>query len=233
MRTVLITGGSRGIGAATARLFAAQGDRVFINYQKDEANAKTLCEEIGATALKGDVASPADVDRMFQSMPGIDVLVNNAGFAQFQFFDALTDEDWQRMLAVTLSGAFYCIRRALPHMIHQKSGAIVNVSSIWGLTGAACEVAYSAAKAGLIGMTKALAKEVGPSGIRVNCVAPGVIDTVMNQSLTTETLEQLCSDTPLGRLGTPKDIAETILFLCKEDSFFTGQVLSPNGGLVI
>ena len=146
MRTVLITGGSRGIGAATARLFAAQGDRVFINYQKDEANAKTLCEEIGATALKGDVASPADVDRMFQSMPGIDVLVNNAGFAQFQFFDALTDEDWQRMLAVTLSGAFYCIRRALPHMIHQKSGAIVNVSSIWGLTGAACEVAYSAAK---------------------------------------------------------------------------------------
>ena len=112
MRTVLITGGSRGIGAATARLFAAQGDRVFINYQKDEANAKTLCKEIGATALKGDVASPADVDRMFQSMPGIDVLVNNAGFAQFQFFDALTDEDWQRMLAVTLSGAFYCIRRA-------------------------------------------------------------------------------------------------------------------------
>lgn len=233
MRTVLITGGSRGIGAATARLFAAQGDRVFINYQKDEANAKTLCEEIGATALKGDVASPADVDRMFQSMPGIDVLVNNAGFAQFQFFDALTDEDWQRMLAVTLSGAFYCTRRALPHMIHQKSGAIVNVSSIWGLTGAACEVAYSAAKAGLIGMTKALAKEVGPSGIRVNCVAPGVIDTVMNQSLTADTLEQLCSDTPLGRLGTPEDVAETILFLCKEDSFFTGQVLSPNGGLVI
>ena len=137
------------------------------------------------------------------------------------------------MLAVTLSGAFYCIRHALPHMIHQKSGAIVNVSSIWGLTGAACEVAYSAAKAGLIGMTKALAKEVGPSGIRVNCVAPGVIDTVMNQSLTAETLEQLCSDTPLGRLGTPEDVAETILFLCKADSFFTGQVLSPNGGLVI
>ena len=137
------------------------------------------------------------------------------------------------MLQVTLSGAFYCIREALPAMIHQKSGSIINISSMWGICGASCEVAYSTAKAGLIGMTKALAKEVGPSGISVNCVAPGAIATDMSQALTEETIHALCQETPLGRLGTAEEIANTVLFLAKGEHFITGQVISPNGGLVI
>ncbi len=233
MRNVLITGASRGIGAATARLFAQMGDKVYINYRTEEKSALRLAEEIHGVALCADVADPFQVAQMFEQLPGIDVLVNNAGFSQFAFFDTLSHQDWQRMIDVTLSGAFYCIQGVLPHMIHQKRGAIVNVSSIWGITGAACEVAYSTAKAGLIGMTRALAKEVGPSGISVNCVAPGVIDTSMNQTLTEETLSQLKEETPLGRLGTPEEVADSIYFLAKPDSFITGQILSPNGGLVI
>ncbi len=233
MRNVLITGASRGIGAATARLFAQMGDKVYINYRTEKEAAQRLAAEIGGVALCADVANPLQVEVMLNQLPGIDVLVNNAGFSQFAFFDTLSHEDWQRMLDVTLSGAFYCIQGVLPHMIHQKKGAIINVSSIWGITGAACEVAYSTAKAGLIGMTRALAKEVGPSGISVNCVAPGVIDTAMNQTLSEETLAELREETPLGRLGTPEEIADSIYFLAKPDSFITGQVLSPNGGLVI
>ncbi len=233
MKHVLITGASRGIGAETARLFAQKGYNVTLNYRTEQAAAEKLAKEIGATPFQADVADSSQVAYMLEQIPNVDILINNAGFAQFGFFDSLSDEDWKRMLDVTLSGAFYCTRGVLPHMIHQKSGAIVNVSSIWGLVGSACEVAYSTAKAGLIGMTKALAKEVGPSGIRVNCVAPGVIDTQMNANLDIETIEQLKEETPLGRLGTPKEIAETILFLSDSNSFITGQILSPNGGLVI
>ena len=233
MKHVLITGASRGIGAATARLFAKKGYRVTLNYRTEQEAAELLANEIGGIAIRADVADSAQVAEMLQQIPGVDILINNAGFAQFGFFDSLSDEDWKRMMDVTLSGAFYCSRGVLPHMIHQKSGAIVNISSIWGLTGAACEVAYSTAKAGLIGMTRALAKEVGPSGIRVNCVAPGVIDTQMNANLDTDTIEHLKEETPLGRLGTPKEVAEAILFLSDTDGFITGQVLSPNGGLVI
>ncbi len=233
MKHVLITGASRGIGAETARLFAQKGYSVTLNYRTEQEAAEKLAKEIGATAFQADVADSAQVAEMLNQIPGVDILINNAGFAQFGFFDALSDDDWKRMMDVTLSGAFYCTRGVLPHMIHQKSGAIVNVSSIWGLTGSACEVAYSTAKAGLIGMTKALAKEVGPSGIRVNCVAPGVIDTRMNSTLDAETMEQLKEDTPLGRLGTPREIAEAIFFLSDPDGFITGQVLSPNGGLII
>ncbi|MBQ2614593.1 MAG: SDR family oxidoreductase [Clostridia bacterium] len=233
MRTVLITGGSRGIGAATARAFAQNGDRVIINYQSSHQLANSLAEELGGIAICADVSDKAQVQAMLAQIGEVDVLVNNAGFAQFAMFDALSDEDWQRMLGVTLSGAFYCIQGVLPHMIHQKSGAIINVSSIWGITGSACEVAYSTAKAGLIGMTKALAKEVGPSGISVNCVAPGVIDTDMNACLGDDILKQLAEETPLGRIGTPEEVAKTILFLAEGGHFITGQVLSPNGGLVI
>ncbi len=233
MKHVLITGASRGIGAATARLFAQKGYRVTLNYRTEQEAAEQLAREIDGIAIRADVADSAQVAQMLEMIPGVDILVNNAGFAQFGFFDALSDEDWKRMIDVTLSGAFYCTRGVLPHMIHQKSGAIVNVSSIWGLTGAACEVAYSTAKAGLIGMTKALAKEVGPSGIRVNCIAPGVIETRMNATLDSDTMEQLKEETPLGRLGTPEEIAEAIYFLSNPDGFITGQVLSPNGGLVI
>ncbi|MBO5363914.1 MAG: 3-oxoacyl-ACP reductase FabG [Clostridia bacterium] len=233
MRNILITGASRGIGAATARLFAEKGDNVYLNYRTEKQRAEQLAREIGGVAVYADVADSVQVAEMLKQLPGIDVLINNAGFAQFGFFDSLSDTDWHRMLDVTLSGAFYCSRGVLPHMIHQKSGAIVNVSSIWGITGAACEVAYSTAKAGLIGMTRALAKEVGPSGITVNCVAPGVIDTDMNATLDKETLTQLIEETPLGRLGTPEDIAKAIFYLAEQDSFITGQVLSPNGGIMI
>ena len=233
MRNILITGASRGIGAATARLFAKMGDKVYINYRTEKDAAEKLAKEIGGTSLCADIADPKQVEKMFQNLPGIDVLVNNAGFSQFAFFDTLSHQDFKRMMDVSLTGAYLCIQGVLPHMIHQKKGAIVNVSSIWGITGAACEVAYSTAKAGLIGMTKALAKEVGPSGITVNCVAPGVIDTQMNEMLSKETLSQLREETPLGRLGTPEEIADAIYFMAKPNSFITGQVLSPNGGLVI
>ena len=230
MRNVLVTGASRGIGAAIAREFSKNGDKVFINYNTNREKAENLAKEINGTAVWADVADPDAVKEMLQKTGDIDVLVNNAGFAQFSMFDALSDEDWHRMIDVTLSGAFYCTRGVLPHMIHQKQGSIINISSIWGVTGASCEVAYSTAKAGLIGMTKALAKEVGPSGIRVNCIAPGVIDTDMNFMLAPDTISDLIEEIPLGRIGTPEDIAKAVLFLAEPNSFITGQVLSINGG---
>lgn len=237
MRTVLITGASRGIGAATARAFAQKGDRVIINYKTNREKAEALAEELHGIAIGADVSDPMQVKAMFNDIHtltgSVDVLVNNAGFSQFAMFDSLLDEDWQAMLQTTLSGAFYCIREALPGMIHKKQGAIINVSSIWGITGASCEVAYSTAKAGLIGMTKALAKEVGPSGILVNCVAPGVIDTDMSQHLSDETRQELIEETPLCRLGSAQEVAKSIVFLAEPDHFISGQVLSPNGGIVI
>jgi len=233
MRNVLITGASRGIGAETARAFARLGDRVIINYNKSEKEAKLLAEETGGLAIKADVSDSAQVNKMIESAGRVDILVNNAGVAGFYMLDAMTDEEWKRMIDVNLNGAFYCARGVLPQMISRKRGAIVNVSSMWGICGAACEVAYSAAKAGLIGMTKALAKEVGPSGIRVNCVAPGAIDTDMNKTLDKEAMESLCEETPLGRIGRPEEIAKMIVYLSEEDSFITGQIISPNGGLVI
>lgn len=233
MRNVLITGASRGIGAATARAFAKNGDRVIINYNKSQEEAIKLAEETGGIAIKADISKPDEVKEMFTRAGKVDVLVNNAGVAGFSMFDALSNDEWHRIIDTDLSGVFYCIREVLPQMISRKCGAIVNVSSIWGITGAACEVAYSAAKAGVIGMTKALAKEVGPSGIRVNCVAPGAIDTDMNLGLDNEALSALCEETPLGRLGRADEIADAIVYLADENGFITGQILSPNGGLVI
>lgn len=237
MKNVLITGASRGIGAATARIFAKNGNRVFINYNKSKSSAEALASEIGGIAVQADVSDSARVSDMFEYINsvcgGIDILINNAGIAMFSMFDATSDDDWHKMLDTTLSAAFYCTKKALPHMIHQKNGCIVNVSSVWGITGASCEVAYSAAKAGLIGMTKALAKEVGPSGIRVNCIAPGVIDTDMNAMLSGETLDTLKEEIPLGRLGTADEVAETIYFLTESGRYITGQVISPNGGMVV
>ncbi len=233
MRNILITGASRGIGAATARAFAKNGDRVIINYNKSQEEAIKLAEETGGIAIKADISKPDEVKEMFAKAGRVDVLVNNAGVAGFSMFDALSDSEWHRIIDTDLSGAFYCIREVLPQMISRKCGAIVNVSSIWGITGAACEVAYSAAKAGIIGMTKALAKEVGPSGIRVNCVAPGAVDTDMNLPLDKEALSALCEETPLGRLGRAEEIADAIVYIADEKGFITGQILSPNGGLVI
>lgn len=238
-KTVLITGASGGIGAATARLFAEKGYCVALNYHQSREAAVALERELGenAFAVKADVSDSAQVKAMFLAVQqhfggGIDVLINNAGIAEFSLFTDITDEQWRRMFAVNIDGCFYCCREALPHMIAQKSGAIINVSSIWGITGGSCEVHYSAAKAAVIGLTKALAKEVGPSGITVNCIAPGVIDTKMNRGLFKEDIADLLDETPLQKLGTPLEIAKTAIFLA-ESEFITGQIVSPNGGYVI
>lgn len=232
-QTVLITGGARGIGAATARLFAANGYNVIINYRTSKEKADALAVEIGGSVIFADVSNPDDVRHMFSGIDSIDVLINNAGICGFYMLDAMTDDEWQKQIDTNLSSVFYCSRAALPHMIHNKRGAIINVSSVWGISGSACEVAYSAAKAGVIGFTKALAKEVGPSNIRVNCVAPGVIDTEMNSMLDSDTISELCDETPLGRLGRADEVANTIYYLAQDNTFITGQVISPNGGLVI
>lgn len=233
MRNVLITGASRGIGAATARAFAERGDKVFINYNNSQEAAEELAKETGGVAIRADVSNANEVNAMFEKIGSVDILINNAGISGFYMLDAMSDEEWKRMIDVNLNSVFYCTRAVLPQMINRKQGAIVNVSSMWGICGASCEVAYSTAKAGIIGFTKALAKEVGPSGIRVNCVAPGVIDTDMNKALDEDAKKALCEETPLGRLGTPEEIAKAIVFLADENSFITGQILSPNGGLVI
>ena len=237
-KVVLITGGSRGIGAATARRFAAGGCKVVINYHRSQAQAEALAAEIGGWAVQADVADRAQVEAMFRQVEeafgGVDVLVCNAGIARQELFTDVTPAAWQRMLDVHLSGAFHCCQCALPHMLHQKWGRIVTVSSMWGQVGGSCEVAYSAAKAGLIGLTRALAKEEGPSGITVNCVAPGVIETDMMAAFSAEDKAALAEETPLGSLGSPEQVAKAILFLAGDDAdYITGQVLGVNGGLVV
>lgn len=240
---VLITGGSRGIGRASVRLFAARGYRVLINYHRSQGAAEELERELtaaGADAMVfgADVADPAQVKALIAACLArfgrLDALVNNAGLSSQKLITDVTDEEWQRLLAVNVSGTFYCCREALPVMIREKRGAVVNVSSMWGIAGASCEAAYSATKAAVIGLTKALAKEAGPSGVRVNCVAPGAADTDMLATLTAEDRRGLMEDTPLNRIGSAEDIARSIYFLASEEAaFVTGQVLSPNGGLVI
>ncbi|MBQ2736485.1 MAG: 3-oxoacyl-ACP reductase FabG [Clostridia bacterium] len=237
-KTAFITGGSRGIGAECVRIFSKNGYRVAFSYLNSEKDALSLARECDALAIKSDVSVSEDITSAIKKATAelgkIDVLINNAGISQSALFTDITDEMWQKMINTNLSGAFYATRAVLPQMISRKSGVILNVSSMWGQVGASCEVHYSTAKAGLIGMTKALAKEVGPSGIRVNCVSPGVIDTDMNKSLTNEDLNALKSDTPLGKIGTPTDIAELLLFLADDKaSFITGQDIGVNGGLVI
>ncbi|MDD4797495.1 MAG: 3-oxoacyl-ACP reductase FabG [Eubacteriales bacterium] len=242
-KVVLITGASRGIGAATARAFARAGYDVGLNYLHSEQCALALERQIKQTGVRvcpvcADISDPAQaaamVSHVQKELGGVHVLVNNAGTSQQRLFTDITDDEWAATLGVHLTGTFTCCRQVLPAMISRKAGAIINVSSVWGITGASCEAAYSAAKAGVIGLTKALAKEVGPSGIRVNCVAPGVIDTDMNAHLDQQTRRELCDETSLLRLGTPEEVAQVILFLASDAaSFITGQVLSPNGGLVI
>lgn len=238
-QTVLITGASRGIGAAAARLFAAQGYRVAICCHTQMEKAEELAASLpDAAAFTADVAKETDVVRMVDAVHSrfgeIHVLVNNAGIAMQKMFTDTTAADWNRIFDVNVTGIFYACRAILPEMIRRKSGRIVNVSSMWGVTGASCEVAYSASKAAVIGLTKALAKEVGLSGITVNCVAPGVIDTEMNANLSAEDRAVLCDETPLARIGTAQEAAQAILFLASDRaSFVTGQVLGVNGGIVI
>lgn len=236
MKTALVTGGSRGIGAAVCRRLAEDGFRVVVHFnrsrEKAEALARELTEKTGLPhlALPAELAERAQVEELFRLAGPVDVLVNNAGIAQQKLFTDITEDDWRRMFAVDVDGVFRCCQCALPHMIHEKSGCIINIASIWGEIGASCEVHYSAAKAAVIGLTKALAKELGPSHIRVNCVSPGVIDTEMNAMFDEETMRDLCESTPLGRIGSPEDIAAAVSFLASDAaSFITGQTLSVNG----
>lgn len=235
MGAVFITGGSRGIGAACVRACAAAGWRVAFTYRESRAAAEQLAAETGAIALRADMADGAAVARAVtqaeQALGAIEAVICNAGIAEQKLFQDLTDADWQRMLEVDLLGAVRTIRAALPGMLHRKRGSIVTVSSIWGQTGASCESHYAASKAALIGLTRSLALELGPSGIRVNCVAPGVIDTDMNAVHSAETRAALAADTPLGRLGTASEVADSIVYLCSSRaSFVTGQVLGVTGG---
>lgn len=244
MSTVaLITGASRGIGRAIARRLGQDGYAVAIHCHTHKDEAEELCRELTAQGVRAavfscDVGDMAGVQAMEsairETLGPVEVLVNNAGIAQQKLFTDLTEEDWRQMMAVHVDGTFHTCRTFLPHMIRAHRGTIVNVSSMWGQTGGSCEVHYSAAKAAVIGLTKALAKEVGPAGVRVNCVAPGVIETAMLQSLSADTLDELAQEAPLCRLGTPDDVANAVWFLVSEQaSFITGQVLAPNGGIVI
>ena len=235
---VLITGGSRGIGAACVRAFVKAGHRVAFVYRAQQAAAEMLADETGALALQADLSDPdaakEAVSRAIAWLGGLDVLVNNAGIAQIKLFTELTDEDWRCMINTNLSGAFYVTREAAKEMIRQQAGRIVNVGSMWGKIGASCEVHYSAAKAGLRGMTMALAKELGPSHITVNCVEPGVIETEMNAALDEATRQALADETPLCRMGRAEEVADTVLFLASEKaSFITGQILGVDGGFAI
>ncbi len=238
MRHILITGGSRGIGAAMVRKFTSNGDKVSFTYLHSGEKAEQLARECGAFAVQADNGDEEQTRAAYEcavSVNGeVDVLINNAAISEFSLFGDITLSAWRHMMQVNLDGAFLWTKAVLPHMIREKKGRILNISSIWGTTGASCEVHYATSKAALIGMTKSLAKELGPSGITVNCIAPGVIDTDMNRALSQEDLAALCEETPLGRLGGVDEVAELAYFLAGESAaFITGQVVSPNGGICI
>ena len=245
MKIVLITGGAGGIGTALCKAFAREGCGVAVHYHSKKEKAEQLAADlrnqygVRAIAVQADVSDRASVSRLFDAVDdalgSLELLVNNAGIAQQKLFTDITDDDWNNMISTNLSGVFYCCQEALRrYMLPAHSGVILNISSMWGQVGASCEVHYSAAKAGVIGLTKALAKEVGLSGIRVNCIAPGVVMTDMMASFDAETLDALREETPLNTLGTPRDIADAAVYLCSDKArFITGQVLAVNGGFVI
>lgn len=237
-RVIWITGGSSGIGKAAVRKFAGAGDRVAFTFLHSEAAARALESETGAFAIRADVSDSAQVNRardaILSRFGRIDVLVCAAGVAGKGLVMDQTDEAYDRIMNTNLFGTFAAIRAVLPCMIERRGGSIVTVSSMWGETGGACEALYSASKAGIIGLTRAVAKEVGSAGIRVNCISPGVIDTPMNADLSPEDVDSLVEETPLGRIGMAEEVAEAICFLAGEGAgFITGQVLPVNGGIVI
>jgi 3-oxoacyl-[acyl-carrier protein] reductase len=232
MKTVVITGGSRGIGKAAVELFAARGDRVYFLYEKEHEKALAVAENTGAIAICCDVADREAVFKAFAQIPDVDILICNAGIMDFAPINMLPEERWDRIFDVNVKGIYNCVCAAMPTFLQKQAGSIVTVSSMWGQVGASCEAAYSATKGAVIALTKALAKELGPSGIRVNCVAPGVILTDMCAGLDPETLENLAEDSCVGRNGTPEDVAKAMAYLADAD-FITGEILAVNGGYVI
>ncbi|MGN8912894.1 elongation factor P 5-aminopentanone reductase [Anaerofustis butyriciformans] len=239
-KTVVISGASGGIGIAISKVFYNEGYNIVLLYNR---NKKVLEDEFSLNdkrvlMLKGDLSKESDVlkikEEVYSSFNSVDIIVNNAGISLVKFFDETTCEEWDNVFDVNVKSAFMLTKAFLPDMINKKSGNIINISSMWGISGASMEVCYSASKAALIGMSKALAKEVGPSGINVNVVAPGVIDTKMNNHLSKEDMESLIEETPINRIGTPEDVANAVLFLCdKKASFITGEVISVDGGFIL
>ena len=232
MATVLITGGSRGIGAATVEAFCKRGDRVYFLYEKNHEAAGAVAEKTGAIPICCDVSDGLAVRSALQQLPELDILVCNAGICHSGLIRDISEEQWDRLFAVNVKGIYHCVKEVMPFFLRKQSGCIITVSSMWGQVGASCEVGYSATKGAVIAMTKALAKELGPSGIRVNCVAPGVILTDMCATVDPEILEQMANESALGKNGQPEDVARAVVYL-SEAEFITGHVLSVNGGYEI
>ena len=232
MSTIVITGGSRGIGAAAVELFSARGDRVFFLYEKNHRAAAAVAEKTGATAICCDVADGAQVRKAFAQIGAVDVVICNAGICHYGLMSSMAESDWDRLFDVNVKGIYHCVNAAMPGFLHRQRGCVITVSSMWGQVGASCEAAYSATKGAVIALTKALAKELGPSGIRVNCVAPGVILTDMCANVEPEILEEMAQEAPVGRNGTPMDVAKAMEYFVDAE-FVTGQVLPVNGGFVI
>ena len=232
MASVVITGGSRGIGAAITARYAARGDRVYFLYEKNHEAAKAVAEKTGAIPICCDVADGAAVAEAFARIPEVDILVCNAGVCWYGLLTAMPEGEWNRMFDVNVKGIYNCVKAAMPAMLRKHAGSIITMSSMWGQVGASCEAAYSATKGAVIALTKALAKELGPSGIRVNCVAPGVILTDMCANVAPEVLEELAEEAPVGRNGTPEDVARVVESLADAE-FVTGQVLGVSGGFVM
>ena len=235
-KVVVVTGGSRGIGAEIVKFLAKLDYKVVLNYNKSESYAQDVKKELNNVEIfKADVSKKEEANALIElaikKYGKIDVLINNAGIAQTKLFTEITDEDWKDIIDTNLNSAFYCSREAVKNMIHNKSGLIINISSIWGITGASCEVAYSTSKAAINGFTKALAKELGPSNIRVNAIAPGIINTAMNSYLSEDELKNIKEEIPLEKIGDPVDIAKCVKWLI-EDNYTTGQIISINGGWI-
>ena len=232
MLNVVITGGSRGIGAAAVELFASRGHRVFFLYEKEHEAAKAVAEKTGATPICCDVADGEAVRAAFRTIGDVDVLICNAGICYSGLMSMMTEAEWDRIFDVNVKGMYHCINAAMPAFLKKQRGSIVTVSSMWGRVGASCEAAYSATKGAVIALTKALAQELGPSGIRVNCVAPGVILTDMCATVDPEVLDGMAQEAPVGRNGTPMDVAKAMEYLCNAE-FITGHVLNVDGGYVL
>lgn len=232
MKHVLITGGSRGIGAAAVRTFAQAGYQVTFFYEKSHEQARAVAAETGADAVCCDVTDPAAVKEAIASIAPVDILINNAGVAHYGLISQISEPEWEHLFSVNVGGIYRCVNAVLPAMLQKQSGCILNIASMWGQVGASCEAAYSASKGAVIALTKALAQELGPSGIRVNCVSPGVILTDMTACVGSQALSALAEQTPLGRNGTPEDVASALLYLANAE-YITGQILPVNGGFVV